>query len=350
MRTGFKWDLCYKGKVYPVTFILFVPFIKGDIEEHDKHCGKYLSRTEKVAQLCRYCQCPTTDTDNPSANYPPKTQELIENLVDEHDLEGLQQLSQHYMRNAWYDIFFGTHNKMGVHGGTPSEMLHALLLGLYKYCRAIFFFYVGPDSQAADTINAIAKQYGKFFKHQSDRDMPRTNFAKGIKKGKLMAKEFAGLILILLVVLRSTRERETVLKGRSSKKHFQSEAQVQDWIILLERLLGWHRWLCQPRILVTEVNRSKKKHRSLLALFKKIARRVKGMGLKLMKFHVVTHMADDILNFGELTLGLMNRVTSLQKQQLSKHRRTKRNLTNKPQPVVRRIWQWIWLFQIFFWS
>jgi hypothetical protein len=70
--------------------------------------------------------------------------------------------------------------------------------------------------------------------------MPRTNFAKGIKKGKLMAKEFAGLILILLVVLRSTRGRETVLKGRSSKKHFQSEAQVQDWIILLERLLGWH--------------------------------------------------------------------------------------------------------------
>jgi hypothetical protein len=167
-RTGFKWDLCYKGKVYPVTFILFVPFIKGDTEEHDKHCGKYLSRTEKVAQLCRYCQCPTAETDNPSANYPPKTQELIENLVDEHDLEGLQQLSQHYMRNAWYEIFFGTHNKMGVHGGTPSEMLHALLLGLYKYCRAIFFFYIGPESQAAETINAIAKQYGKFFKHQSD--------------------------------------------------------------------------------------------------------------------------------------------------------------------------------------
>jgi hypothetical protein len=40
---GFKWKLRYKDKTHNVTFIPFVPLIKGDTKEHDKYCGKYLS-------------------------------------------------------------------------------------------------------------------------------------------------------------------------------------------------------------------------------------------------------------------------------------------------------------------
>lgn len=295
-RTGFAWNLNYKGQILPVTFKLYVPFIKGDTDEHDRHCGSYTSRGQNVAQLCRYCQCPNEDTDNPTANYPLKTKPMIQQLVDAGDLDGLQMLSQQYIRNAWYDVLFGLHNEMGVHGACPSEMLHALLLGWFKYVRHIFFAQTGLASQLSDLINALAKQYGKFFRHQSDRNKPRTNFAKGIKKGKLMAREYTGLLLILLAVLRSTAGREAMLDSRN--RNFSEEEDVQEWVMLIERLLGWECWLRQKKMSVKEVKRSRRKHQYILALFKKIANRLEGMGLRLMKFHVVLHMYQDILWFG----------------------------------------------------
>ena len=71
---GFVWDLPFKGKIYDgIEFVLFTPFIKVDGEEADKLCGKYLSRTRNVAQLCRYCECPTDKSDDPRADYRLKT-------------------------------------------------------------------------------------------------------------------------------------------------------------------------------------------------------------------------------------------------------------------------------------
>ena len=115
-----------------------------------------------------------------------------------------------------------------------------------------------------------------------------------------MAKEMTGLILILLVSLRCTRGRETLLSRRKSatNHHLRSEESIKDWIILLERLLGWHCWLCQPKISTKELHRAKKKFRCLLALFKKVAEWKTEMGYRLMKFHVVLHLIEDILNFG----------------------------------------------------
>ena len=63
MESGFQWKLKYKAQLHNVNFVLFCPFIKGDTQEHDKHCGRYLSRTMKVAHICRYCHCPTTQAD-----------------------------------------------------------------------------------------------------------------------------------------------------------------------------------------------------------------------------------------------------------------------------------------------
>ena len=70
---GFFWDLAYKGKVYKnIEFVMFTPVVKVDGEEGDKLCGKYLSRTKNVSQLCRYCECPTNESDDPLADYPLK--------------------------------------------------------------------------------------------------------------------------------------------------------------------------------------------------------------------------------------------------------------------------------------
>jgi hypothetical protein len=64
-KGGFEWDLSINGKVFRVVFIPYVMFVKGDTVEHDKHCGSFNNRTKYVKQLCRYCCCPTMQSEEP---------------------------------------------------------------------------------------------------------------------------------------------------------------------------------------------------------------------------------------------------------------------------------------------
>ena len=86
---------------------------------------------------------------------------------------------------------------------------------------------------------------------------------------------------------------------RSSRgKHIKEEEQVQDWSHLLELLLVWEAYLNNDEMKVKHVKKLEKKHRHIMYLIRKVAPRVKGMGLKLMKFHAMLHLAEDILLFG----------------------------------------------------
>ena len=244
---GFLWDLKYKGKVYKdVHFIPFVPFVKCDTAEADKLTGSYSNRNKNVSQLCRYCTCPTKDSDDPTFKLNArtmKTQAKIEKLVNKGDLEGLKELSQQYICNAWYPVRFGSHNLQGIHGACPLDMLHTLCLGIFKYTRDCFFEQVGKDSQISKKINAMAELYGNLFSRQSDRDLPRTKFKKGINKGKLMGKEYIGVLLLIAAILRSTKGRSLLREARNTKKYFGQDYQIQDWIILVETLIEWEAWL-----------------------------------------------------------------------------------------------------------
>ena len=189
-RTGMIWDLVYKGFCYKDSEMIFeVVFVKCDTEEGDLNCGKYLSRTKNVKHGCRYCHCTTDELDDPLAKHKPKTQGDIKKLVDRQDLDGLKEISQQYINNAWYKVRFHAANNHGIHGACPSEKLHAILLGIFKYLRGTWFEYIGEESKLADDINGLAKWYGKFLTHQSEKDFPTTNFTKGIKQGRLMATQ-----------------------------------------------------------------------------------------------------------------------------------------------------------------
>jgi hypothetical protein len=295
-ETGFIWDLCYRNRVYrDIEFVLFTPFLKVDGDEGDKICGKYTSRGKDVACLCRYCECPTDKSDDPKADYPLKTKKKIERLVRNKRLDKLQKLSQHNIENASYKLRFGLHNKQGVHGACALEMLHALLLGMIKYVRDCFFKLVGDNSKLSDQINGLAKQFGDLLSRQSDRDFPVTRFAGGIKRGKLMAQEYPGILLCMAAVLRSTAGRELLA---TKKKEFGKKEALRDWSQLVETLLQWERWLRSPVMEKKHVKKARDKHRYIMYLMKKVAKRTEGMGLKLQKYHQIIHMADDILNFG----------------------------------------------------
>ncbi len=140
-ETGFIWDTAVYGNLFKdLEFVLFVLNVKCDTEEGDLLCGKYLVRTQNVANICQYCDCLTANADNPRVEYKFKTPKAIQKLIDKGDLEGLQWISHQNIKNSWYHpLRFHATNDQGIHGACPSEMLHAVLLGIFKYLRNIFF-------------------------------------------------------------------------------------------------------------------------------------------------------------------------------------------------------------------
>ena len=295
-NNGFVWDLRYRGKTYKdIEFVPFVMFVKCDTDEADVLCGSYKSRMRGVAQLCRYCTCPTEESDLVFALYPPKTVKMIQDLVDARNFDGLQKLSQQCIQNAWYKIRFHPYNKQGIHGACPSEMLHALLLGVFKYTRECFFQQIGPTSKAAVEINSLAQVYAGQFQRQAERDKPNCNFKSGIaQNGRVMAKEFRGILLVIAAILRSQKGRDVL----SRKENFASSDAYKDWVLLVEMLLEWEAFLNESEMSVNHIRRLQKKNRYLMYLIKTVANRTKGMGMKLMKFHVIMHMWFDIYLFG----------------------------------------------------
>jgi len=294
-ETGFIWDLVYKGKLYEgIQFTLFCPIVRTDADEADVLAGKYKSRTKNVKHICRTCHCPTKDADKYTISYPYKTQKDIQKLVSSRKFDQLAKISQHYLKNAWYKVRFNQGNDRGIHGACPSEMLHAMLLGIFKYTRDIFFNFVGESAEVAQDINGLAKAYGKIFSHQSDRSFGSTNFSKGIKEGKLMAKDYRGVLLNMAAVLQSTKGRELL----HTKRRFKQDESKDDWILLVEMLLEWEAYLNEPKMFKKDVKRLKEKHKYIMYLMKKVAKRTKGMGLKIMKYHAILHMVDDIQLYG----------------------------------------------------
>jgi hypothetical protein len=274
----------------------FIPFWKADTEEADKLCGHFLSRNAHVKMLCRYCKTPNAMTDSCVYQFKLKMESEIKKLCRNNEVEVLRAMSQHCMEYACHGLRFGTHSKQGIHGACPIEMLHQILLGIFKYLKDEFFTQLGSNSALAEEINSLCTMIGALLKRQSDRDLPKTNFSKGINKGKLMGKEMSGVVLLLAAVMQTTAARKLLERGRGSL--FKDPEVFDDWILLLELLLQWEAYMKLPEMRVFDVRRLQFKHRYLMFLCKKVMKRTKGMGMKLVKFHAILHIWEDILNFG----------------------------------------------------
>ena len=162
-------------------------------------------------------------------------------LVRKHDLEELKSASQQDIFNVWYEFEFGSHNKLGIHGACPMELLHWIQLGIYKHAREALFCQFGPYSQLSKRFNELASQMGYLFQRQSDRACPRTKFTKGVQKGTLMAHEMTGLMLVLVATLRSSSGQFEIMA--SNNDNFLTLDAISGWILLLETLLEFESWL-----------------------------------------------------------------------------------------------------------
>ena len=89
-QEAIAWILEYKSQNYKVYFRCPVMFIIGDTDGHDKLIGKYGNRNN-TARLCRYCNCPFDETDNPWFSFKPVSQKTVQNLIAKNDKKNLKQ-------------------------------------------------------------------------------------------------------------------------------------------------------------------------------------------------------------------------------------------------------------------
>lgn len=297
---GFKWIIRYKGATYQVTFRTYVPFIIGDTEGHDQLCGHYKCRTGNVAQLCRSCKCPTHLSGWSKANFPLRKTSEMKRLMTNHDTAALQQMSQHYLSNGFDRVRFGDPQR-GIFGAVPGEILHLVLLGWFNYTIDAFVAQAGSNTLATKEYDQLFSRIGNLLSRQSDRDLPRTVFRKGLSTGgHLMAEEIPGCLLVMLFTMH-TKEYMDIFGNKprfTQELGLGNESHITDWITLLSSLLQWLSWLKQSQISRRLVDQSKKATRWLMRLFKFVAPRTKGMGNNTIKMHLVLHIADDIIRHG----------------------------------------------------
>jgi hypothetical protein len=135
---GIAWTLHYKDVQYEVVFKFPVLFIVGDTEGHDKLCGKFLSRTKKIARLCRYCDCPTDSTDDTTNTWPFTLGPTIAEMVANGETENLRSMSYHCIKNGFDGVVFCDPER-GINGATLAEILHVWQHGLFTRALAALF-------------------------------------------------------------------------------------------------------------------------------------------------------------------------------------------------------------------
>ena len=293
---GFVWDQRYRDvPCRDIHYILHVAMVRCDNKEADALCAKYGQLTN-TNQLCRFCHVLVEDSDDHLHQPVYKRQPQIKRMVERADKEGLKEISQHYLLNAFYKIPFHKANDRGIHGACPVDVLHTILLGLFQCVRGVFFDYVGPHSHPAKQINGLAKEYAKCFCRQSDKTIPPMRFSNGIQEGKLMGKEYRGVLLLMLVLVQSQAGRRVLRKSR--KKKFKTEESMDDWALLLEMLLLMEGHLNVPEMEARDVKKLEKGMRYVMHLTRVVAQRVRGAGFKILKFHSLLHIADNIALYG----------------------------------------------------
>ena len=292
------FSLLYHGQQYNLKLKFPLLAVLGDTESHDRLCGRYNMRSIRTARLCRHCDTPTLETDTVDYPWSHILPSDIAALVSAGDLDGLKNISQHPIRNAFYEGVCLGGNPRGIHGMTPAEPLHLLELGLFKYTVEGFCVGLGyiPTSKSPPKIlkeiDTWARAVGRYLGHQSDRGLPRTYFPNGVTGGtKLAGHEMNGVLLVLLLLCKLEASKAIILTKMTAP-------QLNGWVELLESLLAWRWWLKRPTLPMEEVTASELCTQSLLNLFKRVVNRTHGAGLLLIKFHICLHFCENNLDLG----------------------------------------------------
>ena len=295
---------------HEVIAIPVIQYIIGDCKGNDTLCGRKGGHSLSMKGLCRDCNIAPQYGDNTCIDGP-----LLCDYIKKDDVEGktkeeLDNISFIPIHNCFSDLSFGGDNR-GIYGGTPAEILHAVLLGLCDYiAEAIDLMFTQTSmDQISHVVAGINKDSGR----QSDRSLPDISpFKNGLNTiARLKAKErFARIFILLLAMSNSyliknlcTRKRKRMNDNNDTPMI--TKIFLMKLFIVIKDTLMFHQWLKNEKFPKSDFeikrntndSRASKRIKTYLESYKQIIDRG-GNGLKTPKFHQMLHVCDYIQRHG----------------------------------------------------
>ena len=138
-HNGIYWKIPWNNELHPTILKCPVLFIMGDSQGHDKLCGQILNYGISASHLCRYCDCPLSQTDNPYYKFKYQKQKQVQNLLEKKDVAGLNSIGYGNIgSNAMHQLNY-CDDKRGIHGALLGELLHTWQHGLFVYAVDALF-------------------------------------------------------------------------------------------------------------------------------------------------------------------------------------------------------------------
>ena len=313
-KTSIQWTLKLDEKEYNVFLKIPVMFIIGDTDGHDKICGRYTSRSN-IQTLCRYCSIPFDSTDDPEYKIVYNKHTTMMKMVAKGNPSKLKKHSMHPIENAWRNVQF-CDSERGLFGALCGDLMHCLQHGLFMYLVTMLFDQkkiktvvtnkeAGETSEVLSTRSAfsesycrvfdkLSRHYGKMMMHQSDRDIPRTHFYSSyVSIARKNASEMSGILLVYLMVLNSS-------EGQFKIDEQLGEGRTANFIEVIELMLMLESFCNQDDMSFKMVKRLKFFMPFLLDKYKTTLNRQVGCQMKIIKFHLPLHFAEDMLRFGSM--------------------------------------------------
>ena len=308
-RTGFMLDIPLEtidkttGK-YDVMEVLAVPVLQAvlsDTKAGNAFCGRYGNHGVNVKGLCRDCDVPTLN----AADHDHRCEYFEKDHFNSLTAEEKKQLSFYNIQNSFDKIWFGFCDRYGVYGATPPELLHVFYLGICEYLFDGFMetLSIGMKQE----LHKLSKSMVQQISLSRDVDLPNVDcYRHGITYANLMitGKEKLARIFVLYLCLQNTTFVDHLSKSKkrktsSTKGYEYTLKKVKSWFELMERTLGFDRWLREDshersyfftgEDIAPNEPIAQTVVRDYMRLFKETVQRTKGTKLLLTKFHHLLH-------------------------------------------------------------
>jgi hypothetical protein len=226
-------------------------------------------------------------------------QSTMQGLVDAGDVAGLNAITYHFVQTCWKQLGIDFGGALhGVHAATPSEPLHQIDIGIFKYEIKELFLAIGSkDCKLWSVIDEWVRRIGRYLLHQSDRELPRTYFPNGVSAGTKLAghKHIGVLVLVLHIMLKMKAPCNAIINSTHNQM---TGPKLDRWCKVFGLQLAWRAWLKRDTISMAEVTVSTLGHKRLMGYLKRYAPRTLKMGWQIIKFHMILHMTRYIVDFG----------------------------------------------------
>jgi hypothetical protein len=279
--TGIEWLLTFNGKQHLVHFIPTIHLIVTDTKAADDLVGKIQFRGTTIdtlpTRMCRFCDTPGTEIDNPHYRYNLTSSLDIQSMFTHEKFQEIKDISYRPLENAFWRLRLS--DPRGINGCMPPDMLHVHLKGIDPYLRECFFDLLrletktrakkireqrhlekNDDATRATrgsvqrpptdeelgekhvftkkskvTFESLAWAISRQLKRQSDRTLPRIHFSQGITQhfAKLTGTEETGVLLLILLCLCSTAG-STMFANEKTKATYIGVGRFSSWIGTIE--------------------------------------------------------------------------------------------------------------------